>query len=413
MFHPRLRDLAAGWMPAAKMSGTLADMSWVADRQKVRSVPPVRGLGVHRREDVVLAGVLGLAGLVEVAVVVPGHPWVATLSVLAMTGAVTVRRMYPRTSLVLVLVALAVQSYLGVPVNAQLMTLPFIVVAAYSVGAHLDRRSSVIGLAAGAALSTVAIAVAGSGGSDFGFGLLLVTGPWIAGVLVRARQAAEAEAVAHAQARARQAADEERARIARELHDIVSHGLSAMVVQAAAAAELVDSAPDAARKAIHEVQTTGVAAMAEMHHLLTLTRGGEGAERSPQPVLDDVHELIEAEQAAGRPVSLTVKGTPRELPRGLALSIFRIVQESLTNVRKHASQSRCEVTITYAPECLEVGIVDDGAMPSGLNGPGFGIIGMGERARLYGGTLEARPRSPEGGWLVHGRFPLEHQVLES
>ncbi|MFN2347427.1 MAG: sensor histidine kinase [Dermatophilaceae bacterium] len=110
-------------------------------------------------------------------------------------------------------------------------------------------------------------------------------------------------------------------------------------------------------------------------------------------------------------MSLTVQGTARELPRGLALSIFRIVQESLTNVRKHASQSRCEVTITYTPDALEIEIVDNGAGAAGQQSPGFGIIGMGERARLYGGTLEARPRSPDGGWLVRGRFPLE--VLES
>src|SRR5690606_18255308 len=206
---------------------------------------------------------------------VPGHAPVAILSLLVMTGALTMRRRHPRISLVLILLALTVQSFLGVPVNAQLMTLPFIVVAAYSVGAHLDRRASAIGLAIGAALVSLSIAAANADGSDFGFGLLVVTGPWIAGVLVRARQAAETEALASAQLRARQAADVERERIARELHDIVSHGLSAMVVQAAAAGELVDRAPEAARKAMQEVQATGAAAMAEMHHLLALTRGGE------------------------------------------------------------------------------------------------------------------------------------------
>ncbi|MFN2347428.1 MAG: histidine kinase dimerization/phosphoacceptor domain-containing protein [Dermatophilaceae bacterium] len=250
-------------------------MSWVGGGQDVRSVSSsVRTMGAQRREDVLLAGVLALAGLVEVALgAVPGHALVATLSLLVMAGAVMVRRIRPRICLVLVLLALAPQSYLGVPVNAQLMTLPFILVAAYSVGAHLDRRASAIGLAIGAALVSAAIAVANTDGSDFGFGLMLVTGPWIAGVLVRARQAAQAEAVAGAQSRARQAADEERERIARELHDIVSHGLSAMVVQAAAAAELVDRSPDAARTAMHEVQATGAAAMTEMHHLLALTRG--------------------------------------------------------------------------------------------------------------------------------------------
>lgn len=370
-------------------------------------------MSAERREDVLLAGILGLAGLVEVALgVVPGHALVASLSLLVMTAALMLRRLRPRVGLVLVLLALVAQSFLGVPVNAQLMTNPFIVVAAYSVGAHLDRRASAIGLAIGATLVSVAIATTGS--SDYGFGLLLVTAPWIAGVLVRARSAAEAEAVAGAQSRARQAADDERERIARELHDIVSHGLSAMVVQAAAAAELIDRSPEAARKAMHEVQATGAEAMIEMRHMLGLMRGGDAAGRRPQPALEDVQELIAAERAAGHSVSLTVQGAPRELPRGLALSVFRIVQESLTNVRKHASGSHCEVSITYTPVALEVEIVDDG--PGGAQRPqtpGFGIIGMCERARLYGGDLEAGPRSPEGGWVVRGRFPMEHHVVES
>ncbi len=247
----------------------------------------------------------------------------------------------------------------------------------------------------------------------YGFGLVLVTGAWIAGVLVRARSTAEAEAVASAHHRAGQAAAEERERIARELHDIVSHGLSAMVVQAAAAAELIDRSPDAARKAMHEVQTTGVAAMMEMRHMLGLMRGGEATGRRPPPALDDVHELIAAEQAAGRSVTLTIRGTPRELPRGLALSVFRIVQESLTNVRKHAYRSCCQVTITYSPAALEVEVVDDGAGARGPTGPGFGIIGMRERALLYDGTLEAGPRTPGGGWAVRARFPLEHDAVGS
>lgn len=394
------------------MSGTLADMARIAAEQHVLPVGPARETGSRRRDDLLLAGVLGLAGLVEIALTVPAEAMVAAVSLLVMTVAVAVRRVHPTVSLVLVLVALAAQTYLGVPVNAQLMTMLFIVLAAYSVGAHLDRRASAIGLGIGLVLVSVAIAVAGTGGSDFGFGVLIVTAPWIAGVLMRARRAAESEAVAGAETRARQAADEERDRIARELHDIVSHGLSAMVVQAAAAAELVDRSPDAARKAMHEVQATGAAAMAEMHHLLALTRAGEHAGRRPQPGLDDVHELIAAEQAAGRPVSLTVTGAPRELPRGLGLSIYRIVQESLTNVRKHAGRSRCEVTLTYTPDALQVEIADDGLGASTVNGHGFGIIGMGERARLYGGTLEAGPRAGDDGWRVCARFPLEHGGVE-
>lgn len=385
-------------------------MARTGAEQDVGPAVPVRPARVGSRDDLVLAGVLGLAGLVEIALTVPAEAWVAAVSLLVMTGAIAVRRVYPTVSLVLVLVALAVQTHLGVPVNAQLMTMPFIVLAAYSAGAHLDRRASTIGLGVGVVLVSVAIAAAGTGGSDFGFGLLIVTAPWIAGVLTRARRTAESEALASAETRARQAAAEERDRIARELHDIVSHGLSAMVVQAAAAAELVDRSPDAARKAMNEVQATGAAAMAEMHHLLSLTRAGEPAGRRPQPGLDDVDNLIAAEQAAGRRVSLTVTGAARQLPRGLALSIYRIVQESLTNVRKHAGPCHCEVTIAYSSDTLEVEIVDDGARSDRSGTAGFGIAGMGERARLYGGSLDAGPRAAEGGWRVCARFPLEGVV---
>lgn len=392
-------------LPAGE-SGTLTDMSWGRSTRGVRAPLSPRA---ERREDVLLAGIVGLGGLVEIALgAVPGHVVLASLSVVVMAGALTLRRVRPRTVLAVVLTAFAVQSLLGVPVNAQVMTLPPIIVAAYSVGAHLDRRRSAAGLAIGALLAGVAVAAAGASGSDYGFGLFLVTTPWIAGVLVRARGAAESEAVATAENRARRAADDERQRIARELHDIVSHGLSAMVVQAAAAAELVDHSPDAARAAMRAVQTTGVDAMTEMRHMLGLLRGAEATGRQPQPDLQDVHELVAAEQAAGRRVGLTVRGEPRVLPRGMALSVFRIVQESLTNARKHADGGRCEVTIAYGRASLEVEIVDDGGgRPAST--PGFGIIGMRERARLYGGTLDAAPL-PRGGWSVRASFPLEHLV---
>ncbi len=367
-----------------------------------------RALSPERREDALLAAVLGLAGLVELGFgAAPGHTLLASLSLLVMSAALVVRRLRPRTCLALVLTPLAIQSILGVPANAQVMTIPVVLVAAYSVGAHLERKASVLGLAMGSVLLSVGVAAGDPGASDYVFGLVVLAGAWVAGVLVQARSAAEAAAIDSAEQQAAQAADAERERIARELHDIVAHGLSAMVVQATAAAELVDRSPHEARKAMHEIQTTGTEAMMEMRHMLGLMRGSEACGRRPQPGLEDVHDLVAAEQAAGRPVSLTVDGAPSELPRGLALSVFRIVQESLTNVRKHARGSCCEVSITCTTESLEVQVVDEGATSSGTTDPGFGIIGMRERAQLYGGTLEARPLSPGGGWVVRARFPLE------
>lgn len=371
-----------------------------------------RTLGAETREDALIAGLLAVAGIVEIALgAAPEHRAAAVAGILVMAAGLVVRRRHPLVCVTVVLAALLGQSLLGVLANEQVVVIPIVIVALYSAAAHLPPAPALGALAAAVAVVAVAVTVAGPGGpdrvSDYGFGLVLVAAPWFAGRIVRRRRLAEEGAVAGAAVRARQAAEEERQRIARELHDIVSHGLSAMIVQSSAAAELVDRSPDAAKRAMEQVQATGVAAMQDMRHILGLIRAHAPGDRQPQPDLEDLSELIERERAAGLPVSLSFRGGPRDLPRGVGLSIYRIVQESLTNVRRHADASVCEVVITYAAAAVTVEVVNDGAPGAAVGEGGFGIIGMRERVRLYDGTLEAGPDAARGGWVLRATIPLE------
>jgi signal transduction histidine kinase len=406
-------------MSGLGFTGRLAAMTVrTAHRGRAGSSP--RWLGGFRsesaREDLLLGAVVGFAGLLEiVAGAVEHHRLVASVAVIGMAAALMFRRRHPLVVLVAVLLLFLIQSAAGVSANAQLATLACALIAAYSVGAHADVAAAASGLLLGLLVVVGVIYADGGGPSDYGFGVLVVAGPWLAGLLVRRRAVAAADSdakaaavAAAAQARALKAADDERARIARELHDVVSHGLSAMVVQATAAAELVDRDPDRARAAMREVQLTGREAMVEMKYLLGALRPPEGQARHPQPTLDEVAELVRAEQASGRTVSLEIAGDRRELPRGLALSAYRIVQEGLTNVRKHAGDASARVCVRFEPAAVQVEVIDDAAASgSGVRDPGYGLAGMRERAQLYGGRVQAGPRADGPGWHVMATFPLE------
>ena len=371
---------------------------------------------VAAREDLLLGGVVGFAGLLEIySGAVQEHRGVAAACLLGMATALVFRRRHPLVVLVAVQGLFLVQSVAGVSSSDQLATLASALIAAYSLGAHAGTRAGRWGLLLGLVGIGAIIYVDGGQASDYGFGAVVVVGPWLAGVLVRRREqavaAADAQAAvvaAAAEARAREAAEDERARIARELHDVVSHGLSAMVVQATAAEELLDRDSERARAALRQVQLSGREAMVEMRHLLGVLRPTDGPGRVPQPTLDDVAELVRAERVAGRSVTLEVAGERREVPRGLALSAYRIVQEALTNVRRHAGAASAWVSVRFEPAALEIEVVDDApGRPCQGDGSGYGLVGMQERARLYGGHVEAGPRPDAGGWRVLATFPLE------
>ena len=215
---------------------------------------------------------------------------------------------------------------------------------------------------------------------------------WSWGALGRA-------AGARRRAERRRAALEERARIARELHDVLSHTVSVMVVQAAAADDVFDHDPALARQALRRGEAAGRQALAELRWFLRSVRSDEDG--SPQPALADLDRLAETVRQAGLPVELRWAGTA-EVPAGVQLSAYRIVQESLTNSLRHARAGHAEVSVHAGPGEVCVEIRDDGR--GGSPGTGNGIAGMRERAALHGGTLDSGP-APEGGWRVAARLP--------
>lgn len=203
------------------------------------------------------------------------------------------------------------------------------------------------------------------------------------------------------------AAAEERTRIARELHDVVAHGLSLMVVQAEAAEEMLARSPAAAAEPIRRVQETGRESLGEMRRLLGVLRSaGEAApSTSPQPSLSRLPDLVREAAEVGLPVDVETAGTPVDLPLGVELAAYRIVQEALTNTRRHAAARRARVRLAYTADALRVDVSDDGRGPGGGR-DGHGLIGMRERAALYGGTLDAGP-GDGGGFRVTAVLPLQ------
>jgi signal transduction histidine kinase len=300
-----------------------------------------------------------------------------------------------------------------------------IVVLLYTLAAYRPRRESVAGLIIcllGGAVASVAVHSAGGvprieglsmGAVKYG-GTALVA--WVLGDSMRYRRAyyvaleeraARLEAERDAQAKISAAA--ERARIARELHDVIAHNVSVMVVQADGASYALRAEPERARQALAAISSTGRQALAEMRRLLGVLRSGDtSADLAPQPGLDQVRELLDQARGAGLSVSLTLEGPPRPLSEGAELAAYRVVQESLTNTRKHGGVlAAAAVTLRYEPDGLVVKVTDDGrgdTAPGGGTGHGLGLTGMRERIEMYGGSVQAGPL-PAGGYQVVARLP--------
>ncbi len=248
---------------------------------------------------------------------------------------------------------------------------------------------------------------------DFVFIPLRFVVAWVAGYALRERaeqaEAAEERAV-HAErereAAARVAVAEERARIARELHDIVAHAVSVMVLQVGAVRHKLPAALAEDRDALTGVERAGRTALAEMRRLLAaMRREGDEAELLPQPGLDGLDSLLDEIGRAGLPVELHVDGNPVPLPRGIDLSAYRIVQEGLTNALKHAQASDADVTVRYRPDELEIEVRDNGHGTATSDGLGHGLIGVRERVKIYGGKMTAGTAA-EGGFVLSTRLPL-------
>ncbi|MFE4831482.1 sensor histidine kinase [Streptomyces sp. NPDC056672] len=219
------------------------------------------------------------------------------------------------------------------------------------------------------------------------------------------------------EAQAKVAVAAERARIARELHDVVAHNVSVMVVQADGAAYVLDAAPDQAKEALETISSTGRQALAEMRRLLGVLRTGdtkEGGEYVPQPDVGQIEDLVEKVRGAGLSVDFKIEGTPRPLPSGVELTAYRIVQEALTNSRKHGGPDvGASVRLVYFDDGLGLLVEDDGRGAAhevyedgGADGRGHGLIGMRERVGMVGGTLDAGPR-PGGGFRISALLPLK------
>ena len=291
--------------------------------------------------------------------------------------------------------------------------------AAFLLGNLRDARQGRIGLVIVIAATTLIVYNdPGKSASDYIFTPVLFVTGWLAGYALRER-AVQAEAAEERAARAererevmaRIAVAEERARIARELHDIVAHAVSVMVLQVGAVRHKLPTALQEDADALMDVERTGRSAMAEMRRLLgALRRDDEDAELSPQPGLDRMDALLEEVQRAGLPVQLEVDGAPYPLPRAIDLSAYRIVQEGLTNTLKHAGASRAQVTLRYGADDLEIDVRDDGrgGSTTSPNGSGHGLLGVRERVKIYRGQMSAGPVAG-GGFLLTARLPAKER----
>ncbi|HXV58178.1 MAG TPA: histidine kinase [Gaiellaceae bacterium] len=243
---------------------------------------------------------------------------------------------------------------------------------------------------------------------------------WLAGYLVRERaeraEAAEVRALLaerereaaerEREAAARVAVAEERARIARELHDVVAHAVSMMVLQVGAVRQSLLDGQAVDAETLHVAERMGRTALAEMRQLLgAMRRNGDAVEFAPQPGLGDLRALVDEVSRAGLPVHLHVDGNPIPLSRARGLSAYRIVQEGITNALKHASASRVDVTLRYAPDELDIEVRDDGRGTSRSDGLGHGLVGIRERVKIFGGEMSAGA-APEGGFVLRTRLPL-------
>ena len=206
--------------------------------------------------------------------------------------------------------------------------------------------------------------------------------------------------------RARLAVSEERARIARELHDVVGHSVSVMTVQASAVRRLLKPEQEREREALLIVEQTGREAMAEMRRMVgVLRRPEEAPALAPQPSLEHLDKLVEHARESGLPVTLRVEGDAVQLPAGVDLTAYRLVQEGLTNAIKHARAKKAEVLVRYSNGFVELSVSDDGTGDGGGDSGGHGLVGMRERISVYGGNLEAGPR-PEGGYRLRATLPV-------
>ena len=376
-----------------------------------------------------LAAVLAFLGTASTVVMVfharttmfPGQ-WAGIPVGLAIAVPVIFRRTHPVGAFAAAIVIGALQVLFNIRPNAADLA---IVILLYTLAAYTPRRISITGLVIcliGSAAAVIRWMPRGLSLLDaLAFGSILFAGPsliaWVFGDSMRYRRAyytsledRAARLEAERDAQAQIAAAAERARIARELHDVVAHNVSVMVVQADGASYALGTDPDRARQALAAIASTGRQALMEMRRMLGVLRrddDGTEPELAPLPGIGQLGELLEQARASGLAVSFTVEGVPQPLPDGAALAAYRIVQESLTNTRKHGGpRATAQVLLRYLEDALLLRVTDDGlGSTAASDGAGHGLTGMRERVAIYGGWVQAGPR-PAGGYQVTARLPL-------
>jgi signal transduction histidine kinase len=363
--------------------------------------------------DLVLA--IGLAVAGEAQLWASGDlSWEAATAVLVLSLPLAARRRAPLVALGGFMAGLGVLVASGHSSGDLSAAAPIAgLVALYSVGAYAQGWASVAG--ACGVLAVVWIAVgADRDGRSFGNFLFFgigVGGPWAAGVALRRRRTSERTLQARAERlerdrdeTARRAVTEERQRVARELHDVVAHSISVIILQARGGRRVLDDAPEQAREAFDSIEATGREALTEMRRLLgLLRRTDEELALTPRASMRRLGALVDQVRQAGLPVDLEIEGDPAQLPAGVDLSGYRIIQEALTNTLRHAGPAQARVVVHCADQYVEINVSDDGSGPNGAS-PGHGLAGIRERVSLYGGELRTGPR-PGGGYEVFARLP--------
>jgi signal transduction histidine kinase len=382
---------------------------------------------LRRHKLLVDSALAGFLGLVSIGSLI-GASAAAIPVVLLMIMPIAIRRRVPVAAFMTAVIAGAWQVLVlgptartaGAPAHAgPIPSDVALLVLLYTVAAYRPRRYSIPALLTciGGSLIAVLVWLPVPGAVTVGQRLFVAgflfggisLACWILGDSMRYRRgyyAALEDKAARLEAEAKVSAAAERARIARELHDVVAHHVSVMVVQADGAGYVLRSDPDRAATALAAVSATGRQALTELRRLLGVLRStDQHADLAPVPGLGELRELLDQARAAGLEVSYTLTGTPRELPEGAELAAYRVVQESLTNTRKHAGlAAAATVTLQYERDGLIVQVTDDGMATPGTGPAGHGLAGMRERIGMYGGTVSAGPL-PDGGFRVRAWLP--------
>jgi signal transduction histidine kinase len=322
-----------------------------------------------------------------------------------MASTVAVRRRYPAAAGIAAALIANIVAIAWKPPNTVSFGIAWLC-SMYALTVWTTSRVFAIGATVFALPTFVAVAIRGNAHGGVSFTVITLVVMLLVRRVVGDRERRAQIAERERDVVAREAVVEERARIARELHDVIAHHVSMIVLQAGAERRVLDDGNASTREVLETVERTGRSALTEMRRLLGMLRADANEPLTPQPGLGDVTTLVSQLREAGLPVELHVEGERRELPVGIELSAYRIVQEALTNALKHAGEARASVNIRYAPDSLELEIADDGSGASSqVSSGGHGLVGMRERVALYGGHLDAG-RRPSGGFAVRVLLPI-------